>query len=139
MLALAALSLTGCAMLPFVIFYNEAGVPIALHLTEFETTGQPPIDLEHRLGVSGRKRVYFYHLQSGWGVTAGRCRLDYRKAVEAVRVNGRDSFLRGQLNVQIEPDFSIHLLSTTARGAKRDHFRDAELPGFPLIPEKTCG
>lgn len=125
--ALAVSTLAGCSHPTKLRIYNETGAPIVLHVSQRIRAG---VERPERIAVAAgdRGEVFALEFQS---LSAGGCVYNYSASLP-VETNSM------HVVVQVEPDFTVHLLSLQAGLDQVGAFRDGDAPGFPARPSKRC-
>lgn len=139
-LAMSALlvSASACSDIWHLTVFNETGQPLVLHVTDLPKTRDGSRTSHDVILKSGQhRRVEHYEVGLEFVIHAGSCQYNYGPAVSDLwqQRKGRYS---SAVEVQIGPDFVAHLLSWNRTPSMVGRFRDAEVPGFPVAPVKTC-
>lgn len=123
--------LAGCIMLPRVTLFNNTGAPLVLYFAKGED-GVRKVKL-----WPGQSRTFRYPEA---GISDGACM--YRYDYPDWSYNSPDWDLRYgyPIKVQVEPDFSLHILPGSARKVRSvEGLEIYHQLGFPLRPtKKTC-
>ena len=137
-LAMSALLVSACSDIWHLTVFNETGQPLVLHVTDLpKTPGGSRTSHDMILKSGQHRRVEHYEVGLEFVLHAGSCQYGYGRAVSDLwqQRKGRYS---SAVEVQIGPDFVAHLLAWNRTPSVVGSFRDAEVPGFPVVPVKTC-
>lgn len=132
---LASIFLTGmicggllaCSELPFVDVHNNSGQAISFVVPK--GPGKTKVVV---IQTGRHKKIRRFILRPQLALEAGRCVYRYqpRGVIEHVTFTP---------TVQVEPDFSVHLLATGHEAYELGRFIDEQGEGFPMRPEsQTC-
>lgn len=138
-LALSALLVSACSDMWHVTVFNETSQPLVLRLTDLpKAPGGPRASHDVVLKPGRHHRVEHYEMGHDLIIRAGPCQYNYgQEASDLWRQ--RKGLYASAVVVQIEPDFVAHLLAWNHTRSVVGRFRDEEVPGFPIVPVKTCG
>lgn len=131
--ALAVSILAGCSHPTKLRIYNETGGPIVVHVVRHPSTQHGVKRPEDLMVADGRRaEVFAYEFERG-EISAAGCVYDY-SAIPRSSVMAKTMHVA----VQIEPDFSAHLLNLKAGRDRIGQFMDGAAPDFPIRPAKQC-
>lgn len=133
LVVVAMSGMVGCSHPTILRIYNQTGAPITVHVVRNPST-QHEVKRREDLVVAHGKRVkvFGYEFEAG-EVSAGNCIYDYSAISRSAAMSGM------HVAVQIEPDFSAHLLNVEAKRDRVGQFMDEAAPGFPVRPARRCG
>ena len=135
--ALAALILAlvgGCHAVPHMVLYNQTGESVIVYVREMEMDRRIKAGPRRAVVLRSGKRKSFhdYQIEPALIVKQDGCTYRYRIPDDP----------QGYYNTtlaQLEPDFSIHILSLQQERVELGRFRNELRPGFPLKPiSKVC-
>lgn len=129
-LALVVGLLSSCVALPYIVVYNNVGRPLKVYVKTKAHQGKEGPLREVVIAPRAHRKFWLWETGPGLLLEGDGCTYAYDPP-DGPRFN--------EILVQVEPNFSIHLLAAEQERVEFGRFVDALIPGFPVKPiSKVC-